>query len=162
MNENYTVAPIAPNQIDQAFVLARLAVPAMTIDRWRETCRPGASSFQDGAAPWQVSRVLVAVGPRGYLHGLSLVGRMRSADGARAIEVPAFLAPSAVDAEGVCTALLRALIALCREHGCDGLTVQVPSADIGAYAALCRAAEALSMDLGMLTLGLRPPPEAVR
>ncbi len=154
---DYTVAPIAPGQVDQAYVLIRLADPAMTLEEWRETCGAGGHSFSDGAGSWPVSQVLVAVGPRGYLHGLSLIGRMRYADGARTIEVEALLAPSALDAQGVCGALLHALAVLCREHGCERLTVGMPPSDVCAYAALCRAAEAQKVDFDRLAIQLRPP-----
>jgi GNAT superfamily N-acetyltransferase len=153
MCAEYTVAPITPAQVDRAYLLIRLAEPAMTIEEWRHLCRPGTPSFHDGGAPWRVGAVLVATGPRGYLHGLSVVGVARSSDGGP-IEVPAFLAPSAVDPVGVSQALLQALVRLCRERGCNRLSVEIPAGDEAAYHAIGQAGATLGVELDRLAVEL--------
>ena len=157
MSREYAVAPITPDQVDRAYVLVRLSEPHMTIEEWREVCGPGNHAFQDGGAPWQVAQVLVAKGPRGYVHGLAIVGRMKFSDGGRMIEVPAFVAPSAVDPVGVSRALLDALVKVCREHSCDRLSVRVPPGEEDAYAALGRASAALGVGPRRLTIDLHAP-----
>lgn len=161
MCADYTVSPIAEAQVERAFLLVRLAEPAMTIESWRSLCRPGRRVYQDGGAPWPVFAVLAATGPRGYVQGLAVVGMAQPMDHGTRIEVPAFLAVTAVDPDGVARALLRAVVEMCRDGNGEKLRFVVPGIDPATLGALDRAIGAIGREFPGLAIELETLPGPV-
>ena len=149
MDTRYTVRAISTAEIDQAYVLARLADPDIGLEEWREFCvMPSGAGLSSAAS---LRRVLIAQGPRGYVHGVCV---LEFPGGAGAVNIPTFVVGSAADPDGVAVALLRALVALCRETDCRRLRIWLPRGDQGAAATFGAASQAVAQDLKHLELEL--------
>ncbi len=158
MSAAYTVAPIDEAQVGMAYLLVRLSVPDMEMEDWRRVCSPGAHTFVDGAV-WDVRAVLVATGPRGYVHGLAVIGAARDLDRGTRVELPAFLALSAVDPEGVAAAMLHALVDRYGDGGGGTLRLLVSRIDAATAAVMDRAVAALAAELPRPEVVLELPPD---
>ena len=152
MNTRYTVRAISAAEIDQAYVLVRLVDPYIGIEEWRDFCRDPCGAGRPSAAFSR--RVLIAQGPRGYVHGVCVLEVAGTDGAAEAVNIPTFVVGSAADPDGVAVALLRALVALCRETDCRRLRIWLPRGDQGAAATFGAASQAVAQDLKHLELEL--------
>jgi len=138
MTSAYTIAQLPADKADQAFPLIRMAERGLELDDWRRTRR--SASYNDDGAP-AARGVLVAVGPRGYVHGLCISALARDPGGERTMDVSHFIVGSILDPEGVADALVLGLVERARGKDCARLRISMAAADIPTLLVLGKACE---------------------
>lgn len=113
----YSIRPIAGDDVDGAFVLARLSMPSSDLEGWRERV--------DRSRAIPAEEITVAVNHPGYVQGLA-ISRVLP-DGV--LEVPTFVVVSAADAPGVGLELFGYLRARAALAGCRTMCIQFTVGD---------------------------------
>ena len=113
MVKAYKIGPVADEQVDSAFLLARLSVPALDLEDWRVLCGRVTGAGSD--------EVTVAVNGRGYVQGLAV--SRGSPD--RVLDVSSFVVVSAADEPGVGLELFRYLRARANGLGCRAIHLRL-------------------------------------
>lgn len=113
----YSIRPIAGDDVDGAFVLARLSMPSSDLEDWRERV--------DRSRSMGAEEITVAVNPPGYVQGLTISRVLPEG----VLEVPAFVVVSAADAPGVGIELLGYLKARAARAGCRTMAFHRPGRD---------------------------------
>lgn len=114
----YTFRQITGESVDKAFALVHLAIPDLALGDWRRHCATPLAASRDGA-----TRVLVALDPRGYVRGLCDLRIVGAPAARRTLDVPFLVVGSTLEMPAVADDLSDVLIGLCREKGCDRLTI---------------------------------------
>jgi GNAT superfamily N-acetyltransferase len=117
MAQAYEIGPIEDEQIDSAYLLARLAVPSLELDSWRDRCRRLSGRAAD--------EILVASNPRGYVQGLAISAVTLERLGAPVLDVSSFVVVSAADGPGVGVELFDHLARRARRAGCASIRVHL-------------------------------------
>lgn len=115
MAKAYETHPIAEEQIESAFLLARLSEPGLDLEGWRDRCL---RSRWHGAG-----EIAVVSNPRGYVQGLAVIVRPGHYLPHDALEVPCFVVASAADETGVGQELFRYLADCARQAGCPSIHI---------------------------------------
>ncbi len=115
----YVTAPIAPAQVDTAYLLVRPLAPLLDISHWRAYCEPaprhGATGRKHG--------IVVALNARGYVLGLCVHAIAGHPVHGAILDVPVFVVASAADETGVADALVRDLRATAARLGCTAVRI---------------------------------------
>ena len=121
MSPSYFVEPIGPETIDRAYPLARAVLPALSKHEWWQFCR--SPDFAEGRPPIVGEReeVVVARNVKGYVKGLCIYATRDHPTYGHLIDVPLFIASSAVDGEGVTGELINFLRSKCDQSVCSGI-----------------------------------------
>ncbi|MBN9018257.1 MAG: hypothetical protein J0H11_12630 [Rhizobiales bacterium] len=115
MAKAYETHPIAEEQIESAFVLARLSEPGLDLEGWRDRCL---RSRWHGAG-----EIAVVSNTRGYVQGLAIIVRPGHFLRHDALEVPCFVVASAADDVGVGQELFRYVADCARQAGCPSIHI---------------------------------------
>ena len=127
MSRGLTIELLDPNRIDQAFPLARLAVPGLDLDAWRRF-----ASAATIAAPFEIPRIAIiaAANLRGYLQGLCIYRIEPDLEHGASLSIEHFVALDLIDSAHVADELVRALEQEGRRHGCRAMKTHLPQ-DLG-------------------------------
>lgn len=140
MPSPYDICPISRKQIDSAYPLAKLALPSIGIEEWRDLCRAS-----DGA-----DEIALASNAKGYAQGLSISSVLEQGD-RRILDVSSFVIVSAADEPGVEADLVQYLKARAKALNCN--SVQIHLAD-GIEHSVGRNRSAGKAGPGILTIAL--------
>jgi|GEM_PF-1458603 len=121
--EAYEIGHIAPDQIDRAYALLRLAHPAVQPAAWR---RYALDVLDRPAGQARHRQIIVAANSLGYIQGLSVAFIAELASG-KALDVPVLIVVSAADEHGVRRELLAHLAARAAGLGCSQLRLWIQS-----------------------------------
>ncbi|MCX5514644.1 hypothetical protein C3941_16195 [Kaistia algarum] len=117
MAQAYEIGPIEDEQVDSAYLLARLAVPTLELDGWRDRCRQSPGREADD--------ILVASNPRGYVQGLAISAVTLERLGALVLDISSFVVVSAADGPGVGVELFDHLALRAKRAGCASIRVHL-------------------------------------
>lgn len=117
MAKAYETHPIAEEQIEGAFLLARLSEPGLDLEGWRDRCL---RSRWHGAG-----EIAVVSNARGYVQGLAIIVRPGHYLPHDALEVPCFVVASAADEAGVGQELFRYVADCARQAGCPSIHIHL-------------------------------------
>lgn len=126
------VTRLSPDEIDEAFGLARLAFPGLTLARWRATARRWTAHPDGGTG------ALLARDSAGRLSGLAPFTVRSNLQTGRSLWVERVASFSLLDGRPVVAALADGLREVARSQGCRGMTVQIETGDRALLAALGR------------------------
>lgn len=116
----YHVAQIRPDQFDRAYVLIQALAPALDLEAWRRACRESLShhrSDHQSLVPGS-DRVIVAANALGHIHGLCIATPLTQG-GKRLLDVPIFVALSAMDEFGVAGEMMNYLKSMAATEACE-------------------------------------------
>jgi len=142
MPQVYTVQPLAPERVDQAYPLVHAIEPKLRPAEWRRLYA-SLRSEGDGQA------VLVAVGPNRRLCALCTLRVLAGTDGPPVLALSRLIIGQAIDLASIGRALLRALADRARRSGCPTLRVLTAGSDEQALRALDAARAALDIGLAV-------------
>jgi hypothetical protein len=121
MSPSYFVEPIGPETIDRAYPLARAVLPALSKHEWWQFCRSPELAEGRPRTVGEREEVVVARNVKGYVKGLCIYATRDHATYGHLIDVPLFIASSAVDGEGVTGELINFLRSKCDQSVCSGI-----------------------------------------
>jgi hypothetical protein len=130
--DRVSVSRLSPDEIDEAFALARLAFPGLTPGRWRTTARRWT------AQPAGAAGALLARDGAGRLIGLAPFQVRTNLQGGRILWVERVASFALLDGRPVVAALAEGLRAMARTLDCRGLNVQIETGDRALLGALDR------------------------
>lgn len=122
MTRHFRVKVLVAERVDDAFPVARAAVPDLTLERWRQFAR---LALLPAAAP-TASGILVVENPRGYIQGFCTYRLQHDIRHGTTMAVDDLIAIDLLDSAPIAAALLEALEARARATGCDVLQLHVP------------------------------------
>ena len=117
MAKTYEIRPVSDVDVDGAYLLARLSLPALDLEGWREACERSRAAGAE--------EITVAANRRGYLQGLAI----SRAGPDRTLDVPSFVVVSAADEPGVGVELFHYLRARARRLNCSALRLHLADRD---------------------------------
>ena len=117
VSKPYTVTHMTWKDVDQCYPFLYGAAPSATLEIWRHFCAQGQQSGHT---------ILVAHNADRYIQGVCAYFETEHLSRGRLIEVPFLLVASAVDSEGVASALVCALRQACNERSCAAVRVSIP------------------------------------
>ena len=121
MSPSCYVEPIGPETIDRAYPLARAVLPALSKHEWWQFCRSHDLAEGRPRTVGEREEVVVARNVKGYVKGLCIYATRDHATYGHLIDVPLFIASSAVDGEGVTGELINFLRSKCDQSVCSGI-----------------------------------------
>jgi len=114
----YSIEPVSPKTINQAYLLAKVTWPSLTASEWHKLCR---SCYASGAVAGDCERIVVALNAAGYIKGLCLYSVRDHSTYGRLLDIPLFIVASAADAEGAAGDFLDFLRSVCDASVCSGI-----------------------------------------
>lgn len=111
-----------PHRVDEAFPLARAAVPGLTLDRWRCFTRGAMASAGQVTHP----EVLLVENDHGYIQGFCTYHLLQDIRHGTVMMVDHLAMIDLIDTTAVMEALLAVLEALARQAGCRRIQLDVP------------------------------------
>lgn len=135
MKRRFIARSLMPHRVDEAFPLARAAVPGLTLDRWRCFTRGAMASAGQLTRP----EVLLVENDHGYIQGFCTYHLLQDIRHGIVMTVDHLAMIDLIDAAGVMEALLAALEALARQADCRRIHLNVPQPEPGGVvrSALC-------------------------
>lgn len=129
--------PLGAERAHAAFPLVRIAVPELTLERWRRFLAEGRTP-SNGDMP--LPRAMVVEDGRGYIHGLCTCSLEHDLRSGASLLAENFVVLDLVDSRPAASVLLHALEAEAARQGCHALHVSLPAgpADEGARTGLIR------------------------
>jgi hypothetical protein len=121
MNRIYAIGRIKPHQIEQAYLLVQPVAESLDLATWRTFCHDALGRQLEPLG--RQEDVIVATDPLGYVRGLCIVRLVKHPAYGRMLDVPIFVAASAVDDAGVSAELLRYLKTRGVIEGCRGIYI---------------------------------------
>lgn len=112
------IAPLTPDQIDEAYVLARLAYRDLTLEDWRRRATATLGSHVQG--------MLAARNPAGRLRGLMLYSIGPSIAAGPVLNIERLIAFGVLDPAPIADALTRHVLDIAEASGCDGFSLAAP------------------------------------
>ncbi|MDR3471307.1 MAG: hypothetical protein P4M09_06415 [Devosia sp.] len=143
----YEIARIEPHQVDRAFTLLQVALPAVHVDVWRGYV----TDLLNHRRGWMTRDVLVACNARHYLQALCIVSLVERGE-LRVLDVPIFIVVSAADERGVRAELLAHLKSRAADSGCHRLRIWTQTPDNWALHLAPDAFERAVIDLSVPVL----------
>ena len=121
MRTSYFVQPISSQTMEMAFPLANAAIPILSKYEWMQLCH--CSSVPEGgcAARREREEIVTARNTQGYVKGICVYAIRDHRTYGRIVDVPLFIALSAVDGEGVVEELIDFLMGKCDVSICCGI-----------------------------------------
>lgn len=110
---------LSNDEMDEAWVLARLGDPALTLKAWRARAKARNASPASGG-------VLLARDEEARPCGLAVYTVSDQPDGRRSLQVESLIAFSALDPVDVASALIAEVVRLARIVGCETLCLMRP------------------------------------
>lgn len=110
---------LSEDEMDEAWVLARLGDPGLTLKAWRARAKARNASPASGG-------VLMARDEEARPCGLAVYTVSDQPDGRRSLQVESLIAFSALDPVGVASALIAEVVRLARVVGCETLCLMRP------------------------------------
>lgn len=138
----YTVQPLAPERVDQAYPLVHAIEPRLAPAEWRRLC-----AASRGPNPTAGQAVLIVTAATQRFYGLCTVEVVRQRGEPAVLSLTRLIIGHAIDLQGIGEALLRALAEHARQAGCQGLRIALAGSDRPALRALDAAKVALEIGL---------------
>ena len=139
----YTVEPLSPEGVDQAYPLIQAIEPELDRARWHRLYE----SLCAEAGPCPAVLVVTAATRRFY--ALCCADVLREADGRSVLSISRLMIDSAFDARGIGEVLLRALADYAARNRCARVRIAVAGTDAAAMRALSEAQAALGTGLAI-------------
>ena len=117
-----------PHRVDEAYPLARAAVPGLTLECWRRFGRDSTAATGQAAHP----EILLVENERGYIQGLCTYYLLHDLLHGIVMVVDHLAMIDLIDGAVVAEALLAALDAVARRAGCGRIHLNVPEQVAGA------------------------------
>lgn len=130
----FSLAPLKPDQLDQAFALVRMALPSLSLAEWRNYATAMAGSG---------GGVLTLVAPSGSIHALAAYRATPSLHHGRALAVELFVAFELSRKAPARAALCEGLHSLAQGLGCRAVLFSADSQGLLNGGALPPAARAM-------------------
>ncbi len=122
MHSDYTVTPLAPGQIAQAYALIQVAESSISLKQWRDfvdsvTCPAKKAAPNRG--------IMTLRDEEGYIFGLFTYFVRPDLRHGRVLVVDNFLAMTLLDRKGLAEALLSSIARIGEEHGCHAINMDI-------------------------------------
>lgn len=121
MKRHFIARQLVPDRVDDAFPIARAAVPGLTLERWRVFAGESVA-VADGATP---PGIMVVENDRGYIQGLCTYRLQHDMRHGTILTVDDLVALDLVDDGAVATALVDALESRARACGCSAIRLHL-------------------------------------
>jgi hypothetical protein len=121
MKRHFIAKQLVPERVDDAFPIARAAVPGLTLERWRAFAGDSVA-IADKAAP---PGIMVVETERGYIQGLCTYRLQHDMRHGTILAVDDLVALDLVDDGVVAAALVDALEARARAFGCSAVRLHL-------------------------------------
>jgi hypothetical protein len=121
MKRRFIAKQLVPGRVDDAFPIARAAVPSLTLERWRAFAGDSVA-VADRAAP---PGIMVVENERGYIQGLCTYRLQHDMRHGTILTVDDLVVLDLVDDGVVVAALVDALEARARAFGCSAIRLHV-------------------------------------
>jgi hypothetical protein len=138
----YTVQPLAPERVDQAYPLVHAIEPSLAPSAWRRLC-----AATGGATPNADRAVLIVTAATDRFYGLCTVEVQRQPDKPCVLCLTRLIIGHPLDQQRIGEALLRALADHARQAGCNGLRIVMAGSDQPGLSALDHARATLDVGL---------------
>ena len=122
MQSDYTVTPLVPDQIAQAYALIQAAESSISLKQWRDfvgsvTCPAKKAASNRG--------IMTLRDEEGYIFGLFTYFVRPDLRHGRVLVVDNFLAMTLLDRRGLAEALLSSMARIGEEHGCQAINMNI-------------------------------------
>ena len=132
MDDFFTTRLLTRRQIDQAYAVARMVVPDLTVECWRDFA---AALIQDAGdpdpsateGPAAASGIMTVQTHQGYIHGLFSFRTDPHLRHGRVLTVDNFMVVDMVDPAGTASLLLRAMDRTAHALGCSAIHTTLPA-----------------------------------
>jgi GNAT superfamily N-acetyltransferase len=121
MKRHFIAKQLAPERADEAFPIARAAVPGLTLERWRVFTGDAVTVGDRASAPG----IMVVENERGYIQGLCTYRLQHDMRHGTILAVDDLVVLDLVDNGAVAAALVDALEAWARAVGCSAIRLHV-------------------------------------
>ena len=121
MKRHFIAKQLTPDRVDDAFPIARAAVPGLTLERWRAFAGESVA-VADRAAP---PGIMVVENDRGYIQGLCTYRLQHDMRHGTILTVDDLVALDLVDDGQIVSTLVDALEARARAFGCSAIRLHV-------------------------------------
>jgi hypothetical protein len=121
MKRHFIAKQLVPERVDDAFPIARAAVPGLTLERWR-VFTGDAVTVGDRASP---PGIMVVENERGYIQGLCTYRLQHDMRHGTILAVDDLVVLDLVDNGAVAAALVDAVEARARAVGCDAIRLHL-------------------------------------
>jgi hypothetical protein len=132
MKRRFIARALMPQRVDEAYPLARAAVPGLTLERWRRFGRDATASAGKAAHP----EILLVENDHGYIQGLCTYHLLHDLRHGIVMVVDHLAMIDLIDGAVVAEALLAALDALARQAGCGRIQLNLQQQATGGRPAL--------------------------
>jgi hypothetical protein len=122
---DYQLHYLAPRKLDQAFPLAQLAEPGLTLDRWRDFAGSYVFAERSPHARPPSRAIVFAEDASGYIHGLACYAVQEDLL-SRRLRVHDFVVCSMFGAEQVADTLLAHIEEVALALGCSEIGSEIP------------------------------------
>ncbi len=121
------IAPLTPDQIDDAYVLARLGYRDLTLEDWRQKAALAlASEVMDCQIQNVIQGMIAACNPAGRLRGLLLYTIAARIAAGPVLNIERLIAFGVLDPAPIAEALTRHVLDIAKDAGCDGFSLTAP------------------------------------
>ncbi len=117
----YTVRPLAPERIAQAFPLVMVLDPGLTLDRWSNF----AAAFVRSLDSPEPREIITVQNEQSYIHGLASCRLRRDLRHDRVLEVENFVSLDLTGHKCAARALLEGMEALARDWNCSHICLSL-------------------------------------
>ena len=121
LEHSVSIQQITRDRIDQAYPLARLARPSLSLDRWRRLC---AGADDDPSATMVPRGALLLLDRAGWIRGLCSYRVESGAARIPRLSVDIFALAALFGREELCGRMMEALQRIAMAHGCQAIDMQ--------------------------------------
>lgn len=140
---SYIIQEITDRRVDQAYPLARLARPQLSLEVWRDLCRVQAGSPAEVGS--SACNTLLAMNRAGYIRGLCTYRIVPALPSGRALQVDMLAFAHPIAPEAVLEQMMTELDSVGTSHGCQ--YIDIDANDLGPWHVRARAGRKLPVRL---------------
>ncbi len=122
MYRDYTVTPLVPDQIAQAYALIQAAESSVSLEQWQDFVGYLTSPGKDGASR---RGIMTLRNGEGYIFGLFTYFVRPDLRHGQVLVVDNFLAMTLLDRRGLAEVLLSSMARIGEEHGCHAINMDI-------------------------------------